>query len=343
MMPKSLVTFFSLVPFISFGICAERYKDSSFEIEKTSNLIYASDVPFLKKKHFVTSLAIGLRQPSDEVPSLYFYQNANEITYENLHFDLYQPKSDTTNNRPLVIVVHGGAFVSGSKDDQTQPIVGYCDSLAARGYVVASIDYRIGLILKDVKNQLIIDSLDFKRAIQWGVLDLQRAVHHFKTHAQKYKINPNRIFVIGNSSGAILALHSAMEKDGRVRGTVSLWGATIDSSCTKKITAPILLIHGTNDKIIPFTKGKMLNLDSAKRQNRFMLGYASAASAFNINFSSPTFYGGYVIDSILTQNRIVHETYFVDGLGHDFYDREPYKTNVIKRIVEFLYKYIQFR
>ena len=150
MMPKSLVTFFSLVPFISFGICAERYKDSSFEIEKTSNLIYASDVPFLKKKHFVTSLAIGLRQPSDEVPCLYFYQNANEITYENLHFDLYQPKSDTTNNRPLVIVVHGGAFVSGSKDDQTQPIVGYCDSLAARGYVVASIDYRIGFILKDV-------------------------------------------------------------------------------------------------------------------------------------------------------------------------------------------------
>ena len=343
MMPIIWLTFFSFIIFISSEVFADRYKEPLYEIEKKSNLIYASNVPHLTNKHFVTSLATGLRLPSENIPSLYFYQNSNEITYENLHFDLYQPKNDTTNDRPLVIVVHGGAFVSGSKNDLNQPIIGYCDSLAARGYVVASIDYRVGLILKPQKNQLIIDSLDFKRAIQWGVLDLQRAVHHFKTHAQKYKINPNRIFVIGNSSGAILALHSAMEKDGRVRGTVSLWGATIDSSCTKKITAPILLIHGTNDKIIPFTKGKMLNLDSAKRQNRFMLGYASAASAFNINFSSPTFYGGYVIDSILTQNRIVHETYFVDGLGHDFYDREPYKTNVIKRIVEFLYKYIQFR
>ena len=75
----------------------------------------------------MTSLATGLRLPSENIPSLYFYQNSNEITYGNLHFDLYRPKNDTTNNRPLVIVVHGGAFVSGSKDDLNQPIVGYCD------------------------------------------------------------------------------------------------------------------------------------------------------------------------------------------------------------------------
>lgn len=340
MMPKSLVTFFSLVPFISFGICAERYKDSSFEIEKTSNLIYASDVPFLTKKHFITSLAIGLGQPSDEVPSLYFYQNANEITYENLYFDLYQPKNDTTNDRPLVIVVHGGAFVSGSKNDLNQPIIGYCDSLAVRGYVVASIDYRIGLVLKDFGNQLHIDSLDFKRAIQWGVQDLQAAIRYFKFHAEKYKINPNKIFIIGNSSGAILALHFAIENDEYVKGIVSLWGATI-SEQMKNIICPILLVHGTNDGIIPFTKGKLLNLDSIRSQNRFMPEYASAASAFNINFSSPTFYGSFVIDSILSKNRVVHDTYFVDGLGHNFYDKEPYKTNVLKRIIEFLYKLVQ--
>lgn len=339
-MIRKRTIFFTLFV-VSFSICAERHKDSSFEVEKISNLIYASNVPCLSQKHFITSLATGLRTSSDNVPSLYFYQNANEITYENLLFDLYQPKSDTTNNRPLVIVVHGGAFVSGSKDDQTQPIVSYCDSLAARGYVVASIDYRIGLILKDVKNQLIIDSLDFKRAIQWGVLDLQRAVHHFKTHAQKYKINPNRIFVIGNSSGAILALHSTIEKKVQVRGIISLWGASIDSAHIKNITVPILFIHGINDKIIPFTKGKMLNLDSIKNQNRSIPGYASAASAFNLAFSSPTFFGSFVIDSILSKNRVVHDTYFVDGLGHNFYDKEPYKTNVLKRIIEFLYKLVQ--
>ena len=341
MMPKSLVIFFSLVPFISFGICAERYKDSSFEIEKTSNLIYASDVPFLTKKHFITSLAIGLGQPSDEVPSLYFYQNANEITYENLYFDLYQPKNDTTNDRPLVIVVHGGAFVSGSKNDLNQPIIGYCDSLAARGYVVASIDYRVGLVLKDKKNQLFIDSLDFIRAVQWGVQDLQGAIRFFKAHAEKYNINSKEIFIIGNSSGAILALHSAIENVEQVKGIVSLWGATIDDAHIRNIATPILLVHGTKDEVIPFAKGQMLNLDSIRMRNRLKSGYASAASAFNINFSSPFFYGSFVIDSILRKNRMAHDTYFFDGLGHDFYDREPYKTDVLQRVVEFLYKYIQ--
>lgn len=342
-MPNFQTTFFLFIIFISSAVSAERYKEPSFEIEKKSNLIYASNVPCLSQKHFITSLATGLRISSDKVPSLYFYQNAYETTYENLHFDLYQPKKDTTNNRPLVIVVHGGAFVSGSKNDLNQPIIGYCDSLAARGYVVASIDYRVGLVLKDLKNQLTIDSLDFKRAIQWGVQDLQTAIQYFRFHAEKYKISPNKIFIIGNSSGAILALHSAIENEKQVKGIVSLWGATINSEQIKNIISPILLVHGTNDEIIPFTKGKLLNLDSIRSQNRFMPGYASAASAFNINFSSPTFYGSFVIDSILSKNRIAHDTYFFNGLGHDFYDREPYKTDILKRIVEFLYKYTLFK
>ena len=327
--------------FLSSAVYADRYKEPTFKVEKIANIIYASNVPQLSKKHFVTTLASGLRTSPDAFPSLYFYQNANETTYENLHFDLYQPINDTINNRPLVIIVHGGAFISGSKNDLNQSIIGYCDSLASRGYVVASIDYRIGLVLKDVGNQLIIDSLDFKRAIQWGLQDLQGAVRHFKSHGEKYGIDPERISVIGNSSGAVLALHSAQENEEQMRGVVSLWGATINSNHVKKIKSPILLVHGTNDNIIPFAKGKMLNLDSVRNKNRFMYGYASAASAFNINFSSPPFYGSFVIDSILEKNGVTHETYFVDGLGHEFYDREPYKTDVLKRIIEFLYKYMQ--
>lgn len=328
---------------MSSAVSAERYKDSSFAIEKEVNLIYASNVPQLSKKHFVTSLAAGLRTSPDAFPSLYFYQNTTETKNVDLYFDLYQPKNDNSKDRPLVIILHGGAFVSGSKSDTNQSIITYCDSLAARGYVVASIDYRIGLVLKDFGNQLHIDSLDFKRAIQWGVQDLQTAIQYFRSHAEKYKISPNKIFIIGNSSGAILALHSAIENEEQVKGIVSLWGATINSEQIKNIISPILLVHGTNDEIIPFTKGKLLNLDSIRSQNRFMPGYASTASAFNINFSSPTFYGSFVIDSILSKNRIAHDTYFFDGLGHDFYDREPYKTDILKRIIEFLYKYTLFK
>lgn len=228
-MTKFWTIIFVCLFLVSSAISAERYKDPSFEIEKTPNLIYASNVPFLTQKHFVTSLVTGLRLPSDEVPSLYFYQNANEITYKNLLFDLYQPKKDTTNDRPLVIIVHGGAFVSGSKDDRNQSIVGYCDSLAVRGYVVASIDYRVGLTLKNIKNELFVDSLDFKRAVQWGVQDLQVAIRFFRNHAGEYDIDREKIFVIGNSSGAILAMQSVCEKNGiSPNAVVSMWGAVLD-------------------------------------------------------------------------------------------------------------------
>ena len=341
-MPKRLCPVFILIFFVSLAMAAERYKEPIFGVEKTLNLVYAPNVPHLAKKHFVTSLASGLKPSSDEIPVLHFYQNANEVKNENLFFDLFKPQDDSGKKRPLVIIVHGGAFVSGSRDDQTQPIIGYCDSLAARGYVVASIDYRIGLVLKTIRNKMFLDSSDFKRAVQWGVQDLQAAIQYFKVNAKDYGINPNRIFVVGCSSGAILALQSSIENTkAKPDAVISLWGAVMDKVQIKNISAPVLLVHGTRDEIIPFKEGRMLNLDSVKEKNSYMPGYGSVANAFNIKFFSPVFYGSFVIDSVLNNRHISHESFFVEGEGHEFYGKEPYKEDVLKRLVEFLYKNLQ--
>lgn len=239
-----------------------------------------------------------------------------------------------------MIILHGGAFVSGSKDDRNQPFVGYCDSLAARGYVVVSIDYRVGLILKNVENKLFIDSLDFKRAVQWGVQDLQVAIRFFRNHAGEYDIDREKIFVIGNSSGAILAMQSVCEKNGiSPNAVVSMWGAVLDKEKIKNVSIPVLLVHGTEDEIVPFKEGRILNLDSIRERNRDLLGYGAIASSFNIIFTSPFFYGSYVIDSVFNRHGYVHETFFQNGVGHEFYNKEFYKTQLLKRIIEFLYKY----
>ena len=122
-MPKFWITFCNLLVLISSAVYADRYKERTFKVKKTANIIYASNVPQLSKKHFVTSLATGLKLPSDVVPTLYFYQNASETSDVDLYFDLYQPENDESENRPLVIIVHGGAFVSGSKSDNNQSIM----------------------------------------------------------------------------------------------------------------------------------------------------------------------------------------------------------------------------
>ena len=51
--------------------------------------------------------------------------------------DLYQPEADTAGNRPLVIGVHGGAFITGDKQAANRRV--FCRTFAKRGYVAASL------------------------------------------------------------------------------------------------------------------------------------------------------------------------------------------------------------
>src|SRR5687767_8522147 len=74
-------------------------------------------------------------------------QYGNNVTYtgsaQNLQLDIYQPTGDTVSARPLIIIAHGGSFLFGSK---TGPdVVPFCHDFAKMGYVVASINYRLGI------------------------------------------------------------------------------------------------------------------------------------------------------------------------------------------------------
>lgn len=56
-----------------------------------------------------------------------------------LSMDVYEPTGDTTSRRPVVVLAHGGSFIFGDKGDMKT----WCELLARRGYVVASIQYRL--------------------------------------------------------------------------------------------------------------------------------------------------------------------------------------------------------
>ena len=55
--------------------------------------------------------------------------------------DIYTPVGDNYTNRPLLIFAHGGSFIGGSKTNPT--MVDLCETFAKRGYVTASINYRL--------------------------------------------------------------------------------------------------------------------------------------------------------------------------------------------------------
>lgn len=139
---------------------------------------------------------------------------------DSLDMDIYLPICDeTTENakRPLLMWIHGGAFLDGSKDDPS--ITDLCIQFAKRGYVTASINYRKGFVADDQEwncNYPLYscvfahDAAEWDRAYYRAVQDAKGAVRFLVNHHEEYQIDTENVFVAGESAGAFLALGTAL-------------------------------------------------------------------------------------------------------------------------------------
>lgn len=348
---------------LSYG--AERYKDRMFDVEVKKDVQYASGVKHLKKLNSI-SQALVLNAAINGGMAVYLYENETDLTDVSLYMDVYQPKKDKEKKRPAVLVMHGGAFAAGGKDDKDQHTITYCDSLAARGYVAIAVQYRLGITATIKDKALTIDSLDFSRTVYRGIQDVRAAVRYVRMHADSLGVDPGRIYLIGNSAGAILSLENIyMDKESEIpaaakskpdlggldtygeQGTVSeanavaaLWGAVHDPKIIEKVDKPVLLVHGKADSTVVFKTGRPLSNIAGVLENIMPTAAASlGAMAFHVH--TPTLYGSYVIDSVLTANKVDHETYFVDDMPHEFYDDPSETAKVQKKVFDFLYAQTQ--
>jgi acetyl esterase/lipase len=104
---------------------------------------------------------------------------------QHLQLDLARPRSGP-GPFPAVVCIHGGGFRAGNRKSHDDLI----KKLAKQGYVAATISYRLAPRYK------------FPAAIH----DCKAAVRWLRANAKKYKINPDRIGVTGDSAGGHLAL-----------------------------------------------------------------------------------------------------------------------------------------
>jgi len=116
-----------------------------------------------------------------------------EAGYRN-QLDLYRPKQLPDTPMPILIHVHGGAWVIGQKDQQAQPLIQH---MAAKGWLVADINYRLG-----PKNR-------FPTLIE----DVLRAIHWIKQNAAQYGGDANFVAITGGSAGGHLTALATLKHD----------------------------------------------------------------------------------------------------------------------------------
>lgn len=175
---------------------------------------------------------------------------------------------------PAAIVVHGGAWVGGDRKRNVEPLL---LPLANAGFAWFSISYRLAS-----------DPLQMGAAVS----DVEAAVRFVKSHAEEYRIDPERIFLVGESAGGHLAAMAALgtSPGTGVRGVVALYAPTDLAGLAKTSTLipegirkqlngtpwerlllarltqlspiglvragvpPFLLIHGDDDLLVPIAQ-----------------------------------------------------------------------------------------
>lgn len=214
----------------------------------------------------------------DSITNIQYGQAINlKGVNEKLLLDVFTPpKSDTMQRRPLVIFIHGGGFQNNTKNGSYSSIL--CTSFAKRGYVAASIDYRLGLAKSGLEeNKKLSTDVDYAEAMYRAQQDAKAAVRFFRKKAAVYGVDTAQIFVTGTSAGSktCLALAYMDENEvpagvnvqrwgtldgssgnegysSKVAGVMNAWGALIDYKWIQKGNPPLFNTAGTNDKTVPY-------------------------------------------------------------------------------------------
>lgn len=240
----------------------------------------------------------GIGEKSEDKPSMRTEMPKGTKVYRDMAYvsnpherqklDLYIPPREK--NLPLIINIHGGAWMMGNKSDAV-PL-----SFLSEGYAVASINYRLS------------QHAIFPAQIE----DCKSAVRWLRKNASKFGIDPDRFGVIGASAGGHLSallgttgdvkefdVGENLDVSSRVQAVVDLFGPTdllqmddhrlpngmihnlpsspeslliggnIQENKEKAMKAnpityvtkddpPFLIIHGDSDPIVPHHQSELL-------------------------------------------------------------------------------------
>ena len=177
--------------------CASAQRLSDIDVRpytvETSHQKLVKDYPFIDPITFKKEQSIVI---SENV-------SYKKVKQADLQMDIYQPKS-VSGKRPAVLLIHGGGWISGSRQNQAV----MAQKLAQKGFVAATVSYRLSREAK------------YPAAVN----DIQDALTFIKKNADQYQINTAKIAILGASAGAQLATLIGVKHPEMVQAIVNIDG-----------------------------------------------------------------------------------------------------------------------
>ena len=259
----------------------------------------------------LTSISFAQNDAAGFAAELFRYDVHPNIVYHTANnyedkLDVYVP-ADNAAPRPVVMVIHGGGWVEGTKEERVLEMMPYLQM----GFAAVNVEYRLGRV----------------SLAPAAVEDCRCALHWLFANAKKYNFDPNRVVLQGGSAGGHLALITGMltpaagfdrecrtseedywraapgtSGDPRVAAIVNWFGITdvLDEihgpnakgyavvwigdqpnadEIAKRVSPinyvnskvpPIITIHGDKDELVPYSQAVRLHkaLDAAKVPNQ---------------------------------------------------------------------------
>ncbi|MFV0540302.1 MAG: alpha/beta hydrolase fold domain-containing protein [Aestuariibaculum sp.] len=252
------------------------------------------------------------------------------ITYKKnetgkLKLDIYIPKNNDKKSYPAVLLIHGGGWLVGSKENERV----MAQHLALNDYVGISVAYRLG----------------FETKYPAAVNDLKDAVVWVKKHAKKYHVNPQKIAVLGASAGAQLATLIGVtpnlalyEPDPKISDEVQ---AIVNIDGVVSFIHPEASAESKPDRVsmagIWLNGEKEENFKIWKEASPLEYVDSNTPPILFINSSQARFHAGRDdMISILNQYNIYNEVHTLDGSPHSFWLMHPWFETTLNHTVDFL-------
>lgn len=203
--------------------------------------------------------------------------NISYSTHKETVLDILQSKrAENSAKRVGVIVIHGGGWVGGKKENVFDRL---CLPYLEKGFVVANVEYRLA------------GSALAPAAVQ----DVLAAAEWFRSNAARYGVDKNKIIVTGDSAGGHLALmvgltpkQAKLGPTGKVAAVINFYGITdvqdqlegehmreyavkwLPASLpdrqelarrvspitwVRKDLPPVVTVHGDADPVVPYEHG----------------------------------------------------------------------------------------